>query len=76
MDVYEIRLLTDELFDMDTMLFVSIEVLEQQMKAYEDAAQHDAVAVLDRTIRQARKLRILMDDAYRAQRPRLYREVA
>jgi hypothetical protein len=71
MNVYEIRLLTDELFDMDMMLFVATEVFEERMKAFEAEGMTNTVAMLARQIAQARKLRILLDDAYRANSPLL-----
>jgi hypothetical protein len=71
MDVYTIRLLTDELFDMDMMLFVATEILEERMKAFEAEGMTHTVAMLGRQIAQARKLRILLDDAYRANSPLL-----
>lgn len=69
MDIHELRLWTDEVFDLDTTLFVSIEIMRVMRAGMAAEGRENGVDMLDRHIRIAEKGRILLNDAYSARRP-------
>ena len=69
LDVHELRLWTDEVFDLDTTLFVSIEIMRVMRAGMAADGRENGVEMLDRHIRIAEKGRILLNDAYTARRP-------
>lgn len=69
MDIHELRLWTDEVFDLDTTLFVSIEIMRKLRVELVADGRENGVEMLDRHIRIAEKGRILLNDAYTARRP-------